>query len=95
MTDSTPRQLVLMKWLDSRQPVTSWCYLSDFPQGDVSVCQSVGWLLQDGEVKVLCQTVGDLGSDTEQGMGFLQIPACSVISVTELTSWAQADQDVE
>lgn len=79
-------KLVLIKWVDSRQPVSSWCYLADFPEASATMCQSVGWLVRDGDVKVLCQTVGDLGDDTEQGIGFMQIPACSVLSVTTISS---------
>ena len=76
--------LVLMEWLDSRQPVAGWRRLSDAPDGPPLRCASVGWLLRDGDVKVLCQTIGD-ADDDPQGLGMIQIPACAVISVSVLT----------
>lgn len=76
--------LVLMEWLDSRQPETGWRYLRDAPDQPPVRCASVGWLLRDGDVKVLCQTIGDASDDHPQGMGMVQIPACAVISVSIL-----------
>lgn len=85
MTASPECPLVLMEWLDSRRPVTAWAYLRDAPDEGAVRCASVGWLLSDGDVKVLCQTVGDMDAPDPQGIGFLQVPACAVISVSPLS----------
>lgn len=87
MADEIPR-LVLLEWLDSRQPVSLWCRLDDFPEASATRCQSVGWLIRDDDMKVLCQTVGDIDDETAQGMGFLQIPACAVVKITTISSLA-------
>lgn len=77
--------LVLMEWLDSRRPVTEWRYLRDAPDESPLRCATVGWLLRDGDVKVLCQTIRDADDGDPQGIGMIQIPACAVVSVTYLT----------
>jgi hypothetical protein len=77
--------LVLVEWLDSRQPTTGWAYLRDAPNDPAVRCATVGWLLRDGEVKLVCQTVGDFGDNGDpQGMGMVQIPACAVVKVSVL-----------
>lgn len=77
--------LVLIEWLDSRRPISEWRFLGDAPDQGPVRCASVGWLLRDGEMKVLCQTIGDADEDDPQGMGMIQIPACAVVSVSYLT----------
>jgi hypothetical protein len=50
-------------------------------------CATVGWLLQDDdEVKVVCQSVGDLKNPKNaQASGIMTIPARCVVSVERLT----------
>ena len=84
MTANTDCRLVLIEWLDSRRPLSDWIYLKDAPDPEPIKCVSVGWLLRDGEVKILCQTIGDASHENPSGMGMLQIPTCSVVSVSVL-----------
>ena len=77
-------RLVIVKWRDSRRPVDSWCRLSDFADASAVECASVGWLLSDGDVKVLAPNMGDIDSDDPQCIGAIQIPAEAVISMVSL-----------
>lgn len=84
MTDGCP--LVLVRWLDSRQPVASWRFLAGIElQGPVE-CATVGWLIGDtADAKTVCQSVGDLGHpDNAQASGVMTIPARCIISIERL-----------
>lgn len=76
--------LVQVDWLDSRRPVAEWAFISDAPDEGAVHCSTVGWLIRDGATKVVAQTIGDLSEKEPQGTGFMQIPACAVLSVTLL-----------
>ena len=43
--------LVIIEWVDSRQPTAKWRFLSDVTDGNSVNCASVGWLLRDGDTK--------------------------------------------
>ena len=81
--------LVLIRWLDSRQPCSVWRYLSDVGTPKPVECASVGWLLRDNaDVKVICQSVGDLADpDNAQASGVMVIPARCVLSIEGLESY--------
>ena len=78
--------LVIIRWHDSGQPLPSWQYLSALPQTRVIECATVGWLLKDDEeIKVICQSVGDLASpQNAQASGIMTIPARCVLSIERL-----------
>lgn len=88
MTRECP--LVLVEWVDSSQPVSSWKYLTDYleEQNTIAVkCVSVGWLIQDTEVKMLAPNFGDVLNENEdrvQVSGVIRIPARAVINITKL-----------
>ena len=79
--------LVIIRWQDSAQPVSSWQYLSALPRTRPIECATVGWLLTDDEdIKVICQSVGDLDNPKNaQASGIMTIPARCVISIEILT----------
>jgi hypothetical protein len=79
--------LVIIRWLDSAQPISAWRHLHDLPHTKPIECATVGWLLKDDdEVKVVCQSVGDLKSPKNaQASGIMTIPARCVLSVERLT----------
>ena len=79
-------QLVMIAWVDSRRPDSEWSFLSTLPEKDIGPveCVSVGWLLLDGETKVLCPNMGDLDSCDPQGSGMIQIPSAAVTKVSSL-----------
>jgi hypothetical protein len=79
--------LVIIRWLDSRQPCGQWRYLSTLPEARPVEVATVGWLLQDtADVKVVCQNVGDLDNpDKAQASGIMTIPTRCVLSVERLT----------
>ena len=81
MADVCP--LVLIRWLDSRRPCSTWRFLVDVGEPKAVECASVGWLLRDN-VKVVCQSVGDLGDpEHTQASGVMTIPARCVL----LSDW--------
>jgi hypothetical protein len=84
MTDNCP--LILIRWLDSRETSSAWRYLADIGEPHAVECATVGWLLKDnGDVKVICQSLGDLGdSENAQASGVMIIPTRSVISIERL-----------
>lgn len=79
--------LVIIRWEDSAQPLPAWRHLSQLPATRAIECATVGWLLKDGDdVKVLCQSVGDLDSPhNAQASGIMTIPTRCVISIERLT----------
>jgi hypothetical protein len=79
--------LVIIHWLDSRQPCGQWRYLSALPDAKPVEVATVGWLVKDtAEVKVVCQNIGDLGNpEKAQASGIMTIPTRCVLSVERLT----------
>lgn len=82
------RPLVLIEWLDSGQPVSRWEYLSGYERADALHCESVGWLIQDDDTKVLAPNMGEI-NDPEciQACGLIRIPACAVIRIVRLRKY--------
>lgn len=74
--------LVMIEWLESRQPTSTWQFLPDFEPQEPVKCTSVGWLIREGDVKSLAQNMGDVDDDTKVS-GVIDIPKCCVISITE------------
>jgi hypothetical protein len=79
--------LVIVRWLDSAQPLPAWQYLSALPRTRPVECATVGWLLKDdADIKVVCQSVGDLDNPKNaQASGIMTIPARCVLSIEKLT----------
>lgn len=77
---------MLIEWLDSGQPVSRWEYLSEYERADALHCESVGWLIQDDDTKVLAPNMGEINdSERIQACGLIRIPACAVIRIVRLT----------
>lgn len=83
--------LVIIRWLDSRQPTSAWRFLADVGEPKAVECATVGWLLKsNADVKVICQSVGDLGDpDNAQANGIMTIPTACVLSIEPLEEIAQ------
>lgn len=79
--------LVIIRWLDSRQPSGQWRYLSALPEARPVEVATVGWLVRDTiDVKVVCQSVGDLEyPEKAQASGIMTIPTRCVLSIERLT----------
>ena len=79
--------LVIIRWLDSRQPCGQWRYLSALPDARPVEVATVGWLVKDtADVKVVCQNVGDLDHpEKAQASGIMTIPTRCVLSIERLT----------
>ncbi|HVZ05578.1 hypothetical protein [Hyphomicrobium sp.] len=79
--------LVIVRWLDSRQPCGQWRYLSSLPDARPVEVATVGWLVKDTvDVMVVCQNVGDLENpERAQASGIMAIPTRCVLSVEKLT----------
>ena len=82
---SAPR-LVLVEWVDSRQPTAAWQRVANLDYLSECRCTSVGFLLRDGkDAKVLAVSVADEG-DEMQATGVFVIPAAAVLSLRLLTA---------
>lgn len=90
MNDECP--LVIIRWQDSGQPIPAWQHLSALNPAKAIECATVGWLLRDdGETKVVCQSVGDLQNPANaQASGIMTIPTRCVISIDGLSEYRQA-----
>lgn len=81
-------RLVLIEWLDSYGCSTNWQELADC-NPDVLKCQSVGWLLYDGdECKVIVPHLSEHGhaNTAPQGCGDMAIPTQAVVRIVDLKS---------
>jgi hypothetical protein len=86
MTDCA---LVLIEWLDSRQPSPSWQRLDRYEPSDACVCASVGWLIHDGaEIKALAPNTADIEDDSVQASGIIHIPTPAVRRIVRLAEEA-------
>jgi hypothetical protein len=83
--------LVIIRWEDSAQPIPAWRHLSQLPETRAIECATVGWLLKDDDdIKVLCQSVGDLdNAHNAQASGIMTIPTRCVISIERLVEEAE------
>jgi hypothetical protein len=79
--------LVIIRWLDSRQPCGQWRYLAALPEARAVEVATVGWLVKNtDDVMVVCQNVGDLEHpEKAQASGIMTIPTRCVLSVERLT----------
>lgn len=88
MVTRTPNfPLVLIKWVDSAQPISGWHHLSDLKDYQkVISCYSVGWLIyDDNKIKMLAPNVGDPNDDNNiQGCGVMRIPTVAVKKIIKL-----------
>jgi len=84
--------LVRIEWLDSRQPIASWKFLSDYRDNPAQPlkCVSVGWMIRDDDdLKVLAPNFGGVENEidperTLQACGVIQIPTCCVVRISSL-----------
>ena len=78
--------LVMVSWMDSAQPVSSWSYLESFKPRRPILCASVGWLIQDDkENKAIAPNMGDIGAKgSMQVSGVIRIPACCIVKIKNL-----------
>ena len=83
------RELVLIEWVDSGQPIPGWQWLSDLDPRRPHKCVSVGFLVQDDEqTKVLAPNLGSSSGDEDwdQASGLITIPAVAITKLERLTS---------
>jgi hypothetical protein len=85
--------LVLVEWEDSHYLGVGWQDPTEFVD-DTTICQSVGWLVLDGEkVKVLMPHRSVQDGALNQGGGIMQIPTRCVarmVRLGELTASSEA-----
>ena len=79
-------KLLMVEWLDSAQPVSSWHFLESPPELEVIECASVGWLIGESKDTImLAPNIGDLCSGgSQQGSGFIRIPVSCITRKVEL-----------
>lgn len=79
-------RLVLIEWVDSRQPTASWQRVSDLGYLSECKCNSIGFLIRDdANAKVLAASIADDGEET-QATGVFVIPTVAVLSLQLLTA---------
>lgn len=79
-------KLVLIEWLDSAQPSPGWLYTNDLPSIEPVYCRSIGWLVAESEnVVMLAPNMGEVGTDAEQGCGFIRIARPSIKAIHDVT----------
>lgn len=78
--------LVLIEWVDSRQPDGAWRHLAGDHDWAPVKCASVGWLIEDtDEVKVLAPNTADIDDASNmQFSGAIVIPAKCVVMMRRL-----------
>lgn len=78
-------RLVLIEWLDSRQPISSWQYLEDI-ETTACKCKSVGYLVYEGDgIKRLAPNLADIDKpDSIQASGVITIPEICIEKVVDL-----------
>lgn len=81
-------RLVLIDWVDSRQPESGWRKLSEGDYQKPCECRTAGFLVYDGDdFKVIAPTMANMNdSEGVQGCGLMTIPAASVKNVAELVA---------
>lgn len=79
-------RLVIVTWIDARQPTASWTWISEYKPETPVECVTVGWLIQDDEhVKSIAQSKGDAAHDGDvQIGGVMKIPTRCVVSIETL-----------
>jgi hypothetical protein len=81
--------LVLVEWLDSRQPSPGWRRLDGYEPDDACVCASVGWLIHDGaDVKALTPNMADIEDEGVQASGIIHILTPAVRRIVRLSEEA-------
>lgn len=76
--------LVLIEWLDSRQPSQGWQFLEDIDMPKACKCMSVGWLLDEDAGRVVIAAHRNVQDKDNQVMGVMVIPSCSILKKTPL-----------
>ena len=78
-------KLVLIEWVDALGCSPHWVEL-DSCKPELAVCQSVGWLLHDGEdCKVIVPHItGKIDNADRQGCGEMTIPASAIRRLVEI-----------
>lgn len=76
--------LVIVQWEDSAQPLPSWRFLDDIEQPEAIRCQTVGWLVAQGQALAIAQNMGNAQKEDAQVSGVMRIPRRCVISIKKL-----------
>lgn len=85
-TKARRRPLVMVEWVDSKQPSPQWQWLNGFEAPEVSRMTSVGFLVQDTKTQIsVALSLGAAASDGDvQINGVMQIPRRSILRMRRL-----------
>lgn len=76
--------LVRVTWVDSHGP-HGWTYLKDAVAPHDLTCESVGWLIDDGEDRItIASSVSAPAADNPACDGILTIPKCAITACVTL-----------
>lgn len=86
MKRAKPARLVIVEWLDSRQPTAGWQRLKEFETPQPNACVSVGWLVHDGRtMKAVAANMADVDSERNmQASGVIEIPTRCITRIVSL-----------
>lgn len=76
--------LMLIEWQDSRQPVPGWRRIYEYDEVSPLTIVSVGYMIKDTDVVVLCPNLGDVDESNPQSIGCMQIPKICIVSRKKL-----------
>lgn len=82
MSKKIEKELVKIKWLDSRGVNDRWERLSDSEEEKVCVCISVGYIIKESDklVKIAPHIADEEDVEDFQYVGSMTIPKCSIVS---------------
>lgn len=84
--------LVMIEWVDSVLLGAGWRTPEQLEGIAAHSCWSVGFLIKDEkQEKLLAGSVGAYGTEDEELAAMIVIPACSIIKMTEITSFSYRD----
>lgn len=89
-TETTPIRAVRVDWLDSKQPVPAWQWVSDLGAPAPARCTSVGFLVgESADAITLAQSLADADDEAQAG-GTMTIPRACVLDLAELAPSASS-----
>jgi len=79
--------MVLIEWVDSRQPTKGSQFLEDMEMPSTSKCLSIEWLLDEDAERVVIAVHRNDQDQYDQVMGVMVIPSCSIKKKTPLKAF--------
>lgn len=76
--------MVLVRWVDSSQPIPAWQWVEDARAPHILVCQTAGFLVDEDENELRIASSWTLSDGADQVMGLAAIPRACVLEMWTL-----------